>query len=44
MNGIALYPIAYKEYIDISYKLDIPPSPSVCMYKMHRFLSQKLFI
>ncbi len=29
INGIALYRIAYKEYIDISYKLDIPPSPTV---------------
>ncbi len=26
INGIASY-IAYKEYIDISYKLDIPPNP-----------------
>ncbi len=28
--GTASYRIAYKKYIDISYKLDIPPSP--CMY------------
>ncbi len=27
INGIASYRIAYKEYIDVSYKLDIPPSP-----------------
>ncbi len=29
INGIASYCIAYKKYIDISYKLDIPPSPSL---------------
>ncbi len=29
INGIASYRIAYKEYIDISYKLDIPPSPTL---------------
>ncbi len=28
INGIASYRIAYKKYIDISYKLDILPSPS----------------
>ncbi len=28
INGIASYHIAYKKYIDISYKLDKPPSPS----------------
>ncbi len=27
-NGIASYRISYKEYIDILYKLDIPPSPN----------------
>ncbi len=28
INGIASYRIAYKKYIDISYKLDIPTSPT----------------
>ncbi len=28
INGITSYRIAYKKYIDISYKLDIPPSPT----------------
>ncbi len=32
INGIASYHIAYKEYIDISYKLDIPLSPSWLWY------------
>ncbi len=32
INGIASYRIAYKEYIDISYKLDIPPSPRFRSY------------
>ncbi len=31
INGIASYRITYKEYIDISYKLDIPPSPTSCI-------------
>ncbi len=32
INGIASYRIGYKEYIDISYKLDIPPSPRFRSY------------
>uniref|UniRef100_A0A671LSH3 ER lumen protein-retaining receptor 2-like n=1 Tax=Sinocyclocheilus anshuiensis TaxID=1608454 RepID=A0A671LSH3_9TELE len=33
VNGIASYRIAYKENIDISYKLDIPPSPT-CIHSL----------
>ncbi len=34
INGIASYRISYKKYIDISYKLDIPPSPTIKLYQI----------
>ncbi len=42
INGIALYRIAYKKYIDISYKLDMTASWHV-VEKLHTLLKIKVF-
>ena len=39
INGIASYRITYEENIKISYKLDIPPSPSVCAFQKTKVIS-----
>ncbi len=33
VNGIAPYRIAYKDYVDVSYKLNIPPSPRNSLFR-----------
>ncbi len=36
INGIASYHIAYKEYNNILYKIDIPPSPRSSVAEIHK--------
>ncbi len=44
INVIASYRIAYKENIDISYKLDIPPSPTLFLEKENPFFKIPSFV